>query len=66
MPTPHFYAIMGYQYPKQGDYYLSAQVVVAQHFPLCYKAPNDLSTKYLVVHRLQKAIKQEIWVASLD
>ena len=37
------YKVLGFRTPKKGEYYLSGAEVMA------WKAPNDLSTKYLVI-----------------
>jgi len=52
----HFYKVEGYRPPKKDEYYLSGASIA------CYKAPDDLSEPYLVVAKLKRAVKKEIYV----
>lgn len=53
----YFYFAVGFRCPKKGEYFVSGAK------PQAYKATNDLSTKYLIVEKLAKAKRKEIWAA---
>lgn len=40
------YTLMGFRYPKKGEFYLSGALVMA------YRAPNDLTSSFHVVEPL--------------
>ena len=41
-----FYDVLDYREPRKGEYFISGAI------PELYKAPNDLSTKYLTVTKI--------------
>ncbi len=55
-----FYDVLGYREPRAGEFYLSGARVAA------YKAPNDFSTKYLVVKPTHKAISPQSYYEKGD
>lgn len=42
--------------PKKGEYYLSGAI------PTAYKAPNDLSTPYMVIIPMRRYVPKTIYV----
>jgi hypothetical protein len=49
------YSIQGMREPKRDEYYLSGAIVQA------WRAPNDLTTKYLVVVPLRQFVMRSEW-----
>lgn len=53
----YFYFAVGFHCPKKGEYFVSGAK------PQAYEAPNDLSTEYLIVEKLTRAKRKQVWVA---
>jgi hypothetical protein len=51
----YFYAVIDFRPPKKGEYYLGGGPVEV------WKAPNDLSTSFLVVQKTDRAIRFTGW-----
>jgi len=57
LTSPHYtYEVVDYRPPLAGEYYLSGAI------PQAYKAPNDLSTPYLIVKQKAKMVRRQGWV----
>ena len=53
---PHFYEVIDYRPPKEGEHYISGAE------PMAYRAPNDLSNPFLIARKTYKAVHKEVWV----
>lgn len=53
----YFYRYVGLRAPKKGEWYLSGAIIEA------YQAPNDLTTEYMVVEKVARAVRRTIEIA---
>ncbi len=51
-----FYEVIDYRKPKKGEFYISGSQ------PNAYKAPNDLSTEYIIAIPTHGAKLIQVWV----